>query len=108
MICVQGQTQGQLDKLEESPNHWTFLTGTTVASLPVSRSASQHLCTSSTDSTGPSSLRPAVLGQLGCLVPCGRQRILICLTTMIARQLSPVPPSQHLPGRSQILIWAGS
>ena len=41
-VCagVQGQTQGQLDKLQEDPNHWTFLTGATVASLPVSRLAS--------------------------------------------------------------------
>ena len=41
-VCagVQGQTRGQLDKLQEEPNHWTFLTGTTVASLPVSRLAS--------------------------------------------------------------------
>ncbi|KAL3160109.1 hypothetical protein ABBQ32_010887 [Trebouxia sp. C0010 RCD-2024] len=31
-----GQTQGQLDKLQEEPNHWTFLTGTIVASLPIS------------------------------------------------------------------------
>lgn len=38
--CLQGQTQGQLDKLQEEPNHWTFLTGTIVASLPISRLAS--------------------------------------------------------------------
>ena len=41
--AVQGQTQGQLDKLQEESNHWTFLTGATVASLPIHRSASMYL-----------------------------------------------------------------
>ncbi len=35
--CVQGRTQGQLDKAEGEPNHWTFLTGNTVATLPMTR-----------------------------------------------------------------------
>ncbi|DBB17637.1 TPA: hypothetical protein ACH3X3_002681 [Trebouxia sp. C0006] len=30
-----GRTQGQLDKAEGEPNHWTFLTGNTVATLPM-------------------------------------------------------------------------
>ena len=34
---VQGRTQGQLDKAEGEPNHWTFLTGNTVATLPMTR-----------------------------------------------------------------------
>lgn len=33
---LQGQVKGQLDKLEGEPNHWTFLTGQVVGTLPMS------------------------------------------------------------------------
>lgn len=63
---VQGQTQGQLDKLQEEPNYWTFLTGATVATLPISRSASvPAFCTLSLLRTAPKLLRGGLCAWLG-------------------------------------------